>query len=1015
MNVLCRLLIALILFSCCHLYSQSKSQLNWTTDSESLPQNSIKSIAPDKYGFIWMSTENGLVRYDGREFQVYDNNNIGIKNNRIVHILGNYRSDSLYTTNEFKEDYILINKRTAFKTSLPKYSRSLGYQFNTDTTLIASGNINFFWNSAKKSRIIIPMPSGSHYIIQNNKVSFYDDKNRLRHTSGFDYDDNSNFFVLGESLFYLKNNSEYAIIANGKIRWNKLGLAMEKNSKMYWNTVSRQVFIYSNKNLYTINYNSGKLTCSLLIENENLMASNVCCMYYDTRSNIVYLGSIKKGLGIYRIQPFTAVTPTIFENPELYEVFYALSPFTDTTAISASGIIMNNRKIINNLHFITDKFSMAIDPGKNIWVKKDLTLYCYRSSTHYKNPLHWPFPYNISTLFLGKDGNIWFDLNHNDHSQSSIWYFRPDVRPVFHKFMNVPFKVNYFTQLHPNTIWIGSNKGLHKIDIQNRKLYSYPATAQLKIRNVYLTDENNIWLSTYEKGFHLFRDGKLSTFPIDKNNFIKSSHSIVEDKKGYFWISTNKGLFQMKKQYLVDYADKKSKTVYYHYYDKEYGFFSNEFNGGSQPNGIMLKNATIFFPSINGVVNFNPYKIHPILPDSAIYIDKIEIDGKKNAITDTINLDSHFGRITFYIDSPYYGNQHNLNFEVKLDGPDPQDWTAVSQEHTISFSKLSPGTYELTVRKIKGFDGTYNYKKITVFIKPAFWQTAWFYILCCFCSFLLIFLLYSLRVSYISNKNKLLQKTIDEKTRDLKTTISTLLDTESHLKEQVGNNTKIIKYITHDIKSPLKFISMVARYMYDCQDQNREEQKENLKSIVTSSTQMYNFIDNLLEYSKVYTDMGEADSIPSSLYDSINTKIALFSAIAHYQKTEIKNLIPKDYTIRVNKHLLSISIHNLLDNAVKHTHNGQIVFSSYSSENNIHIQLKDTGSGMTKETLDYYRAMIHNYNSSAARNSQRLGLQIVIELMLSWGGTITIDSIENKGTTITLVFSKTTMISKTEE
>ena len=59
--------ILLLIFS---IQAHSQSHVKWATDSDLLPQNSIKSIVPDKYGFIWMSTESGLVRYDGKDFEI---------------------------------------------------------------------------------------------------------------------------------------------------------------------------------------------------------------------------------------------------------------------------------------------------------------------------------------------------------------------------------------------------------------------------------------------------------------------------------------------------------------------------------------------------------------------------------------------------------------------------------------------------------------------------------------------------------------------------------------------------------------------------------------------------------------------------------------------------------------------------------------------------------------------------------------------------------------------------------
>src|SRR5690606_4887016 len=154
---------------------------------------------------------------------------------------------------------------------------------------------------------------------------------------------------------------------------------------------------------------------------------------------------------------------------------------------------------------------------------------------------------------------------------------------------------------------------------------------------------------------------------------------IVEDRNGFFWISSNKGLFQVKEKSLLDYAAKKVTAIYYHYYNKDAGFLTNEFNGGCQPCATRL-GSTVFFPSMSGVVTFNPEETSPNLPRYAIFIDEALIDNQKVSLGDTLYLNRKFDRITLFINSPYYGNNNNLNFEAKLEGDDYNEWTKVSDE-----------------------------------------------------------------------------------------------------------------------------------------------------------------------------------------------------------------------------------------------------------------------------------------------------------------------------------------------
>src|SRR5690606_7031478 len=108
--------------------------------------------------------------------------------------------------------------------------------------------------------------------------------------------------------------------------------------------------------------------------------------------------------------------------------------------------------------------------------------------------------------------------------------------------------------------------------------------------------------------------GQASHMPLDGQGFLAHAKCMLKDTAGYFWITTSKGLFRVYGQDFVDYADSRDSRVYYQYYGKSNGFNSNEFNGNCQPCGIVLDNGYFSFPSLNGLVVFNPYSINPDYP-----------------------------------------------------------------------------------------------------------------------------------------------------------------------------------------------------------------------------------------------------------------------------------------------------------------------------------------------------------------------------------------------------------------
>ncbi|MDI1254456.1 MAG: two-component regulator propeller domain-containing protein [Flavobacterium sp.] len=979
----------------------SQNNIYWTTDSDFLPQNSIKSIVPDKYGFIWMSTENGLVRYDGKDFEVYNNQNINVKNNRFLYITGNTRKDSLFINNDSEDDYILIHERQPQKIDPKKHPESKQYIRASNTPFVSNGIPSIFFER-EKIPYKIPLPSGKYFIIANDHIYFYNEKKKLTTTQKFEYESNSRFFALDNVLFYVKGNGEYAKISSTDISWDKLDVTLDSDSKLYWNIITQQVFLYHHNNLFTISYKDDKLEKSLLIANENFINHSLGSIYYDVKNGIVYLGSLTKGLGIYKILSFRSLK-TKLQPSGKYEVYYAMHQLSGDTILTSEGVIFNNNRAIASLNFASDKYAVVMDKNGDAWIKNGEYLCRYKKSEGYRKCEKWPMGAILSTLYQGTDGKIWFSKETLKYVSKGLFYFYPEEKPIFRKFSDNNLMVTCLQQSENDNLWLGTRTGIYRLDIKSQKYYHLKSSEDLKVRSVFITDRNNVWVTTYEKGFYLFRNGKKYTFPTDKNKYLLSTHCIIEDRNGFFWISTNKGLFQVLKKSLLDYADKKTNAVYYQYYNKDSGFITNELNGGCQPCGVFTKEQ-IFFPSMNGVVTFNPEKIRPILPTNAIFIDKVQIDNQDFLINDTLKLNRDFGRITFFITSPYYGNRNNQDLETKLEGVEDLDWTDIRIDNKVSFTNLYPGSYQLIVRKLSGFNTGYIYKKITILVEPAFWQTIWFRIFIAILIACSIVSFYKIRTRIIIRRNSQLEKNINERTRHLKNTITTLRTTKVNLNQQIENNTKIIQIITHDLKSPLKFMTMTSKYMYESFDKDTEDLKDNINAIYSSSSQMYNFVENLLEYSKVNLKDDELQLNPFFLSDIIDEKIDLFEGIAGSRKTTIQNLIPKETTLKKNKQLFRIIIHNLLDNAVKHTTNGLIAFKTATIKNKTTIIISDNGKGMNANLLSYYQSMAVNYEIKKIQNKERVGLHIVLELLIILNGTMNIESQEGHGTTVTLIF-----------
>ncbi len=992
----------LVLFIICTMpaFGQQERSYKWyTSDNGELPQNSVKSIVPDKLGFIWLVTEDGLVRFDGQQFKVYNSENIkGLKSNRMKFAKKLYSGEGNYVSNDLGQ---ILKIETD-----PK----LYYKDGKDIhALNETGRL--FGNNIKISASFFKYYRRYDVLIKDKVFQFYPDSisyfsvSTKKRISGYPHklSLDSELFVLNNTL-YLKSKKQYFEVTPQKLVPTRIDQQTEEDGSIYINNAVDQAFLYANQKLYYLTADQNGLHKKLILSNFDVEKQKVHAFYYNTKLNILYLGSLTKGFLIIRPEYFKSYVD------EQDPVTYSNVLFDSTRVLTGKGQIIDYRGTIKHLTppLKGEKFFSVIDNNGDIWTLDIRNLYRYKKSTNYTTSDRWTLQYFMSAVYKDEKGRIWIGTTDSKtYKKGQLYVIDPNaIAPKLVPIADLNFSPNSIYKDGNSGVLIGSPSGLYHMNTETKYITPNSVIGESYIRGIHCSDRNNIWVYSYNNGLFLIRNQQGTThFPFDKNKYIRSAHCVVEDQKGFIWIPTNKGLFQISRQSLFDYADKKQKTIYYHYYNKSSGFSTNEFNGGCFPCATNLPNGYIALPSFEGLTFFDSKKVTPILPTNPIYSNEAKVDDRSVTFNDTLVINRDFSRVVISFNSPFYGNPENLTIEVRLDGNDVhQNWTKTNDNHTISYTTLYPGEYTLTARKLRGFDSQYDYKTITIIVPPAFWQTTWFKSLLILTVSLLIYYGFRQRTKYIRHRNLLLEKRISHRTAELKSTITALTRTQTDLSEQIHSHKKLIGSITHDIKSPLKYMALTGKYLYENLDRDNPDFQENIKTMYTSSFELYHFVNNLLEYSKIYLNKDNLQNEAFVLRDLINEKIKLFDPIAKSKRNVLENNISDAIYLNLNKQLFTIILHNLLDNAIKNTVDGTIRFSAVQDGDSIRIILTDTGCGMHAEMLEYYQTLAQKMKSENDRKqfTKGIGFHIIIELLHLVYGDITLESEVGKGTTITL-------------
>ncbi|WP_278021897.1 hypothetical protein [Flavobacterium ginsengisoli] len=226
--------------------------------------------------------------------------------------------------------------------------------------------------------------------------------------------------------------------------------------------------------------------------------------------------------------------------------------FSDSTVITSEGLIINNKRVIDSIPFpksvlLDERINIALDDEKNIWISRAMKVLCYLKKSGYKKYITYPFNQNPKTIFKDNSNTIWVSLGIDEFHKPKLYAIKKGVVTLKAVFKN---NINYIVQQN-SILYLAGDNGLFLYDLKTKKLHFAKNTEKINIRSVFIDSKQKIWLTTYEKGFFLYENQTLHSFPTDEEHYLNSAHCIIEDKNEFFWISTNKGLFQVSRKALL--------------------------------------------------------------------------------------------------------------------------------------------------------------------------------------------------------------------------------------------------------------------------------------------------------------------------------------------------------------------------------------------------------------------------------------------------------------------------------
>ena len=279
-----------------------------------------------------------------------------------------------------------------------------------------------------------------------------------------------------------------------------------------------------------------------------------------------------------------------------------------------------------------------------------------------------------------------------------------------------------------------------------------------------------------------------------------------------------------------------------------------------------------------------------------------------------------------------------LDYELNSDG----QWRPVDVERgiEIQFNNLEPGDYKLLIRKRNGFGrDNFSYKALAIYIDAPWYKQWWFYILSIFAAAGLFRLYVRVRTTQLRLKQLRLEQQVAEKTKELQFK-NRVLEKNDRIK------TRLISIISHDIVTPLKFLTVAGKNLIEKRELMSEHlQHETLLEITSTSLELQLLSTNILNWIKYQTENG--DSQKKTNAHELCNQVRCLKSLANQRSLFIKEISPE---LTVHQYYEPQDpIYNLVSDTIISLTVGISSLEIPQWRNNLVV--KDEGVGMTSEQI----------------------------------------------------------------
>jgi ligand-binding sensor domain-containing protein/signal transduction histidine kinase len=744
--------------------------LNWTRQN-GLPTDKVSTITQTKNGYLWLGTQNGLVRFDGAEFKVIPINLPSAQGQDVKRLITS--SDGLIRFAINHGGFGGYDGQKFSPLGDDRWSRP-----GMDADTIMEARDGAIWTGADlgTGRWVEDNPAGSFFHNTTNAgiaLSFCQD------ASGRIWQGTPE-----HGLFCWTDGKPVPVPSRILAKKVISALAADGQGRLW---VGTDVGLWC--------YTQGRMGESPLPESE------VKALLVD-RHGILWLATSGQGLGRCANGVFTFLTKADGLGSD-----YLTSLFEDAegslwigTRDGLSQLTDVKFPIYSNKEGLGQGSGHMVTASKNggLWISTDLgfTHFDGRTATNYLPPALSPSRY-VKLVFEAANGDVCTedgDKNISVFSGNRLLarYPCPDWATAFAedatsllvsvgtgdslfriqngKLKHYQYKdglppdyywINNLCVAKDGAIWVASKNGLFRL--QDGWVRHWSASDGLSgdlVQWICEDVDGSLWAGL-TTGIARLKNGQIKNIRLENGLADNLIYAIVPDDCGSFWFDSGRGIFRVSRQRLNDFADGKTNQIECELFNgleavKSTGRTDQEFSGCKTLDG------RVWFPSPWGVVMIDPAHLPTNLVAPPVHIDQVLANRRPVAAGKDIVVPPGPGELEIHFTGLSFIPPQNIRFRYQLEGWD-KGWVEAGNRHEASYSNLKPGRYSFQVIAANA-DGVWNLTgdSLKFDFRPFFHQTIWFYLLGVWLALAILAILYAWRTRRLHLKQQALQQSRDQ-------------------------------------------------------------------------------------------------------------------------------------------------------------------------------------------------------------------------------------------------------------